>query len=244
MDKELFRKVETLQNLLLDRATGKYADENLYHTLRTDLCQNSILKNKLPDFLFTNRTLPQFWQFIKSKYGNYADRRQFLWESFSVTLNHIETFQTSPVAQVATAKLSRPDQQHINNEWKKALARKQDDPEGAITTSRTLIETVCKYILDELNVDYDESVDLPKLYKFTAQNLNLAPEQHNEEIFKQILRGCQTVVDGLGALRNKLSDSHGKKKSTIRPGGRHAELAVNLAGSMATFLLDTFEARK
>lgn len=86
-----------------------------------------------------------------------------------------------------------------------------DDPEGAITSSRTLIETTCKYILDELKITYKDDIELPKLYKLTAENLNLAPDQHTEQIFKQILGGCQSVVDGLGALRNKLSDSHGKK---------------------------------
>jgi hypothetical protein len=92
-------------------------------------------------------------------------------------------------------------------------------------------------------VNYKDDLELPKLYKMTAENLNLAPDQHTEQIFKQILGGCQTVVEGLGALRNKLSDSHGKKSSQVKPTSRHAELAVNLAGTMTTFLLETYEFR-
>ena len=71
--------------------------------------------------------------------------------------------------------------------------------------------------------------------------MNLAPQQHSELIFRQILGGCHTVVEGLGALRNKHGDAHGKGKSPIRPQPRHAALAVNLAGTVATFLVSTLE---
>jgi Abortive infection C-terminus len=71
-----------------------------------------------------------------------------------------------------------------------------------------------------------------------------ATSQHSETIFKQILGGCTAVVEGLGALRNKLGDSHGKGPNRAKPYTRHAELAVNLAGSMATFLIETWEHRK
>jgi hypothetical protein len=52
------------------------------------------------------------------------------------------------------------------------------------------------------------------------------------------------VVEGLGALRNRLSDAHGKGTAGVKPAPRHAELAVNLAGTMATFLVATWEARR
>lgn len=118
-----------------------------------------------------------------------------------------------------------------------------DDPEGAITAARTLLESVCKHILDSASISYDEKDDLPKLYGLTAEQLNVSPSQHTEQIFKQILGGCKSVVEGLGALRNKLSDAHGKGKMAVKPSARHAELAVNLAGSMATFIVSTWESR-
>jgi len=95
-----------------------------------------------------------------------------------------------------------------------------------------------------LGISYNDSTDLPKLYGLTSRQLNLSPSQHTEQLFKQILGGCQTVVEGLGALRNRHSDAHGKGISGTKAAPRHAELAVNLAGTMATFLLQTWEARK
>jgi hypothetical protein len=98
--------------------------------------------------------------------------------------------------------------------------------------------------LDESGIAYDEKDDLPKLYRLAAERLKLSPSQHTEQIFKQILGGCKSVVEGLGALRNKLSDAHGKGKKSARPSPRHAQLAVNLAGSMATFIASTWETQR
>ena len=85
---------------------------------------------------------------------------------------------------------------------------------------------------------------MSELYKLTAKELNLAPEQHSENIFKQILGGCSGIVNGLGSLRNKLGDAHGQGRNPVKPQARHAELAVNLAGTMALFLVSIYEANK
>ncbi len=48
--------------------------------------------------------------------------------------------------------------------------------------------------------------DLPVLYRKLSKLLRLAPDDHTEQVFKQILGSCQSVVESLGVLRNKLSD--------------------------------------
>ena len=120
------------------------------------------------------------------------------------------------------------------------LARRTSDPEGAITLARTLLETVTKRILDEMGETYADKDDLPKLYSNAAKALNLAPSQHTEEPIKAILGGAMALVNGVGTLRNRLSDSHGRGgKLPVKPSPRHANLAVNTAGTIATFLVET-----
>lgn len=63
---------------------------------------------------------------------------------------------------------------------------------------------------------------------------------------KAILGG--TLVNGLGTLRNRFSDAHADEPPTdehprIRPSPRHASLAVNVAGAVATFLVETYQER-
>lgn len=240
---ELLDQTESFQSLLIAHATGGNEDEAEFIRLRQMLLSNPALDALVPRFVRTSRSLAQFWQFIKFKYPTYAERRQFIWEQFSPLLEVLERGPLSPADQLVTEKLEKFDASHVQAAWSKALERRSSDPEGAITSARTLIESVCKHILDSTDSVYDDGADLPKLYKLTAEALNLAPSQHTETVFKQILGGCTAVVEGLGSLRNRLSDAHGKGKVASRPASRHAELAVNLSGALAIYLLATWEAR-
>jgi hypothetical protein len=60
----------------------------------------------------------------------------------------------------------------------------------------------------------------------------------------RLLGGAMNLVNGIGTLRNRLSDSHGPGGKPVRPSPRHASLAVNLAGGVATFLVETFSLSK
>jgi len=145
-----------------------------------------------------------------------------------------------PADELISERLNSFDEGGVHAAWQKALDRRSTDPEGAITAAKTLLETVCKHILDGANRAYGENDDLPKLYNAAAECLNLAPSQHSEQVFKSILGNCQAVVGNLAGIRNKLGDSHGQGKRHVKPKPRHAELAVNLAGSVAMFLVSTW----
>jgi len=240
-EQELLLKVESLQNLLIAQATGKSADENEYKELRDVLTKEIIIKPLLPRFVISCRDLNQFWEHIKGKYAHYQERREYLWSEFAPLIQKLEGLDSSPVDHSVQQTLPKLDVEHVRQIWGLALVRKDTDPDGAITAARTLVESVCKSILDDFGISYDQDMDLPKLYRLTSEHLNLAPSQHTEKIFKQILGGCQSVVEGLGALRNKLGDAHGQGKLPVKPAPRHAELAVNLAGTMATYLVNTWE---
>ncbi len=178
----------------------------------------------LPRWLITARSLEQFWRFIQPKFAHYSERRTFIADELSSILDFIELGETLPVNENINEALSRFDSDEIYQIWSKALERKSSDPEGAITISRTMLESVCKHILDRCGISYkDKGIELPELYKLTSQELNLAPNQHTEQIFKQILGGCSSVVSGLGTVRNKLGDVHGQVSVPIKPKPRHAE---------------------
>jgi hypothetical protein len=241
--RNLSETVELLQNVLIDRATGGSPDAMEYQRLRQEIVNDPQLKDLAPRFLRTCRSPDQFWQFIKYEISGYAARRQFIWNEFRPMLERLEGSKTTPADSTVSTALEIFDPDNVQRLWVKALERRETDPEGAITVARTLLETVCKHILDERDVQYEAESDLPALYKTVGKTLNLAPSQHSEPIFKQILGSCTAVVEGLGAMRNRLSDAHGLGKKQIRPAPRHAELAVNLAGAMAVFLVSTHQAR-
>lgn len=239
---ELLRMVESVKNMLISRATGGVANNSEYQELRYSLIDDSRTKNGLPRFVHTCRSLDEFWGYIKPKIDGYAPRRDYLRQEFDSLLTQLENWRVAPSDDSTTTALKKFDSDHVTEAWRKALERKANDPEGAITAARTLLESVCKHILDEKAEPYSDKSDLKTLYNQVAKLLNLSPSQHTEDVFKQILGGCHSVVEGLGALRNRLSDAHGKGRAGVKPLPRHAELAVNLAGTMATYLISTLDA--
>lgn len=244
MNNELMFKIDSLKLMLVSCATGNCSGTVLYKSLRQELIATPRIAKLMPQFVYACRDLGEFWSFIKPKFKSYAERREYLRNEFDPLLTMLETESQTPSDAGITATVKSINSVYIQETWHKALERRSTDSEGAITLARTLLESVCKHILDAAVTTYDASADLPKLYSLTAKQLKLSPSQHTEQLFKQILGGCQTVVEGVGALRNRHSDAHGKGASGTRPAPRHAELSVNLSGTMATFLLQTWEARK
>lgn len=149
------------------------------------------------------------------------------------------THASPGAALVGDRLLDLTDWEAVQRAWKAALEKVVSDPEGAITASRTMLESICKRICDERGVTYEASWDLSKLYKAAARSMDIAPDQHAEQVIKQILSGVTSVVEGLAALRNSLSDAHGRGKQSVRPAPRHAKLAVNSAFAVGGFLIDT-----
>ncbi len=237
----LLERANMLENLLVARATGDMsASSPIYEHLRGEFMAATALKPLLPDFVRTCRSLNVFWPFIKDKAGTYADRRKYIADAFTPLIDHLAGSNRTPGDTVMSDALMTFDAEGVHAVWEKALQRRNSDAEGAITVARTLLETVCKRILDELGLAYSDKEDLPKLYGMTAKALKLAPEQHAEDAIKAILGGAMGVVNGIGTLRNKLSDSHGRGGLPVRPAARHASFAVNMAGAVATFLVETY----
>lgn len=241
-ERELFTKVETLQNMLIARACGGGMDDAEYTLLRRELLAIPRVKKLLPTFVETCRSEFQFWQFIKYHDRTYAGRREAIWEAFRPLLDDLELRARAPVEAAAAPVLSKVDSEHVQDAWTKALERRSADPDGAITSARSLLESVCKHVLDTKGLPYEDGWNLPRLYSAAASALKLSPSQHGEQVFKQILGGCHAVVEGLAGLRNAFGDAHGKGARGVRPLSRHAELAVNLAGAAAMFLLATLDA--
>lgn len=240
----LLERAVMLESLMTARATGDLsASKPMYEYLRREFLGDPTTKAILPDFVRTCRTLDLFWPVIQKQAGKYAERRQIISAAFTPLIEFLEAKNTSPSDAAVSEVLETFDAEGVHSVWNKALDRRNTDPEGAITVARTLLETVCKRILDESSATYTDKEDLPKLYAMVARSLKLAPDQHTEEPVRAILGGAMNLVNGIGTLRNRLSDSHGRGGKPVKPSARHASLAVNIAGAMATFLVETFHER-
>lgn len=237
----IIEQAAMMEGILIAAATGGSLDSHIYEHLRREFMADPVTRDLLPKFVRTYRNLSAFWPFIKHEASTYAERRQIIGEAFTPLMDHLEGRNSAPGDKAASDALETFDAEGVHAVWTKALTRRNSDPEGAITVARTLLETVTKRILDETGEAYADNDDLPKLYAKAAKALNLAPNQHTQEPIKAILGGAMNLVNGIGTLRNRLSDSHGRGgKLPVKPSPRHASLAVNTAGAVATFLVETF----
>lgn len=235
--------LENFQTLTIGLATGQSVEYPQWEEARNALLSHTELAGLLPPWVISNRWGSQFWQFIKAKAPTYAERRAFIWAELAPLFDLLERGAVQPSALSLEPLIQRCSSDAITAAWRRIQARRHTDPEGAITAARTLLESTCKFILGKLGVEYADSDDLPALYAKTAQAMNLSPQNHNEQVFKQILGGCFTVANGLASLRNTLGDAHGKGENHPKPEPRHADLAINLAGSLSAFLIATYEER-
>ena len=118
------------------RATGGFFDEPEYRVLRAEMRKNATLFAKLPDFLRTCSDLSQYWSFIQKLFPSYQERRDYLWEAFAPAIDYLETKVSGLVVTPDREMLAQFNAQGVHIAWDKALNRRNDDPEGAITAAR------------------------------------------------------------------------------------------------------------
>jgi hypothetical protein len=121
----------------------------------------------------------------------------------------------------------------------------EDDPGLAIDLSRSLIESVCKTILRDHKQQIDAGTDAPKLFREVMKILK--PSQHGStrekkafEGLEKVVRGMNTVVQGLSELRNSIGKvSHGHdfyEKATATP--IHGLLAAQSTDAIVHYLYE------
>jgi hypothetical protein len=229
-----------LQELLIAHATGGTANNDDYVALRRSFLEDKGASPFVPQFVRSCPDLTAFWGWIKVAEPTYAARRELIWRAFVPLLDYLDSDdRPSPDPAILAGPISL-ETAAVRAAWERALARTQTDPEGAIGAARLLIETMCKHVLDDAGARYGGKDDLPRLYGKAAKALKIAPTHRARKALKPVLGGCTDVVAGLGAL----DASPRRRKQAVRPAPRHAQLAVNLAGAMALFLAETWEAKR
>jgi len=103
----------------------------------------------------------------------------------------IDGSKATPADLSVSTALEKFDIDTVRQLWLKAMERRETDPQGAITLARTLLEAVCKHILDEHGIEYDATGDLPALYKTVAKALNIAHPSSSKfsEVAPQLWKG-------------------------------------------------------
>jgi hypothetical protein len=121
------------------------------------------------------------------------------------------------------------------------------DPAASISSSKNLLESLFRIILDRSGVAYGQREDIPQLYRHVADLLELKADSvpdsaKGSESAQQILRTLVTTIQSLAEMRNELGIGHGKSTRSVAL-TRHARLALNATVTISEFVLDTWQVR-
>lgn len=136
----------------------------------------------------------------------------------------------------------------VQRDIDRALEAAERDPESAVTSASSTLESVCRSILVELGRPLPAKRDIRTLFRDVAQCLGLGADRTDlnaaiAEDVKTILGGLANVAQGIGALRTKFGDAHGRERGYPRIDGRIADLAINAASTVSLFLIETWQKR-
>ena len=115
-------------------------------------------------------------------------------------------------------------------------------PDFAFDLAKTLIESVCKTILEDIGHPARATWDAPKVMRETTTYLAILPAGHPNaakarDSITKTLNGLHTTVRGLCELRNNYGlSSHGRDGFSARLELQHAVLAAQAADTIVSFL--------
>ncbi|MEB4613728.1 abortive infection family protein [Leucobacter sp. M11] len=119
-----------------------------------------------------------------------------------------------------------------------------DDPATAISSCKNLIESQCKIVLTDLNVEFSERDDLPGLFGKVASQLEINADavqgsSRGSDAIRKAMRALTTTVQSIAEARNAIGNGHGSDgPSPATP--RHARLVFNSTVAVAQFIADTW----
>ena len=78
---DLIQTIENVQAACIALATGQGQYED-YKEARSCLLSQTLIRNKIPDWLIRCRYGGQFWELMKETSGTYQGPIQFIWKEF------------------------------------------------------------------------------------------------------------------------------------------------------------------
>lgn len=129
----------------------------------------------------------------------------------------------------------------INQTSQKCVKRLHErDYTGTITVARTLLEQLTREIIIKQGQTFDNNDDMRTLVNKCLKSLDFDISRMSNElkdVYGKINSGLSTLSQGLGCMRNCMSDSHG---STCNATENDAILAINVSRTMSSFLLNRY----
>lgn len=216
-----------------DNVFLKFLTETIHPNVRSDASEAANLCDEYNSHLKIDG-------FMLIEVKRLAGRPVYAWEQISN--------KTCLALSAAKAQLITVDDSYILQQLSRMEDSIESDPDLAIGTSKELVETICKTILDKRKITYSPNEPVTKLVRLASESLSLVPEGIADDVkaansIKGILKSLTSIAQGMMDVRNAYGTGHGKSAGHKGLTPRHAKLAVGAASTLVTFLWDTHKLR-
>jgi hypothetical protein len=145
----------------------------------------------------------------------------------------------SPTANALRSYLEEGGLSSCRRDFARALANTEKDPDSAIASASSTLESLCKSILDRRGRPYPSDQSLGPLLSTAFDVLGLSPAKAADAELKRLLGGIVNAALAVGVLRTKFSAAHGSGDGQPRLEARHARVAVNACATVSMFLIES-----
>lgn len=159
---------------------------------------------------------------------------------------YAELYSGAPLPlEAVEAAISVLDIVELNNQLARIKHSIRSDPALAVGSAKELLETVMKLILTAENVAFNGD-DIPALLKKVQKALALDPKVVDKttaegQVLMRTLNNLGQVVVGVAETRNLVGTGHGRVTGA-QVSAIHARLVVNASATLATFLVEVWDA--
>ncbi|MCM1517843.1 MAG: abortive infection family protein [Pseudoflavonifractor sp.] len=137
--------------------------------------------------------------------------------------------------------------QYINAQIDIMTKMQDENPTEAIGKVKELVESCCKTILTNMNIEYVKfESNFVKLINETFQALTILPSQmppdcKEVDAIKRLLGNLLAIAQNIAVIRNSYGSGHGKESSYSGLEPRHAKLSVGACLTLVNFLWDSYQ---
>lgn len=255
------------------------SDDTRFNNMADDIRQHTINNDDWDiDWVFEDERLniqhndELFIKFIEQMYHPLVREDNFMWKDYIDKLNEILIFDklhltssgeisgrivytvepirnSNVIANYSEQIKVKFSSEYIDSQVNLMLENIESNPNVAIGKSKELLESCSKTILEELGVEYEETMKFPALVKLVSSELGLSSNDQNKgnesgKIATKILGNLGAIPQSMAELRNLFGDGHGKTSTFVSLPPRYARLAVGTSVTIVYFLWETYQDKK
>ncbi len=163
---------------------------------------------------------------------------------------NLETWQFALIDDEVDIKIESENIENIDKQYIKRLKTeidnsiKNEDFESCVTKSRTLLEEIMIYGIEEKKELVEAKGNINKLYNQFKTLYGMHQDKNMDKRINNLLSGFEKIITSISNMRDENSDSHGAGEKRINIEKHHAVLFANASITMSDFLLSVINNKK